>query len=1410
MMISAVFHGVDEAHAPEWERRAKELLFVAGVSDGAGGSTRVVSIDTTPVASSAASLLPHALQCLAVLAPCPGVCFELPPASASAAAGEDDSLRPVFGDALSSALRGRLCAVVRTAFPAAAAEGPAPRHALPAGAAPADVCTHAVAGPGDGRHVWVVLPEGVLQAAGGVAACVDGFVGLLEARSGCRVLPQGARCLSGFGEGAPLPRGCAGRPLNGVLALTRVTKERPVGPIASLPPVEQAPHLSLLLAQALLEREPKAAAGGGGTVGVLHTPVVHCSSCVAKIARFLKKDCGLEPKQQFCYDYAARDLYVALPPCPGAASALLEKIRGLLDAAELPATPLRKRTLRVLTATHATLDAAGLEAALRAAGLRAATAGDGGVRVLADAAAGEDAAFVRAAFAAADEAAASGLRFEDEAGVEEVEELSAEAEVLAVAVAADDRAAEAALLVRNMNLCGEEAEEVEMSEVAGGEAAAAASEAPPAAEASRGGGTSPPDVWKDTAFVVGGMTCGSCSVAIEDRLRDMGSCVARVAVNSSTGMAKVLHNAEACPVERIIEEVLAMETFTIAVLDETDPDALRASLSNEKLIAEKKRAATVSLAVAIPVMFVMMVGMHVSPAVKKCLMTKVYHDVTVSPLLQLVLCTPIVAIYGRPFFVKAKASLSNKTFTMDVLVALGVVAAYAASLVTLIRAVAADGTKTKMDYDYKFHTASSLVAFMLLGKYLELRTKGQTTAALMGLMSMQPKVALVVTGAGTPAESTEEVAVQRVQQGDCVKVLAGSAVPVDCQVVSGVLTVDESMVTGESIPVPKQAGDNLAGGTVCVDGSAVAKVTEIGANSCIAQIVKLVNNAQLSKAPVQNLADKVAAVFVPFVVTFSLLAFGVWLALGASDAYPADWRDGKNMVSFSAEFLIASLVVACPCAMGLATPTAVVVSTGIGAQHGTFIKGGEALETAYAVETVVFDKTGTLSTGKLTVQRQKVLRSGSAKEQAAAAAELSDAQVLAYVGLVEGDSTHPVAAAICRYVAEQHDKKGSSRRARAASHAGELTLPPPPPPAETAGAAVARHTTHPGKGVEAELTNGVHVRVGSRRFIQEQQEQQAGSGAAGQAQPSHPAAAAEVAKQMRAMERGGLSVVAAEVSRGVGVGSDGPPPVYALFGVSDRPKEEAAAVVRHLSEGGVRVYMVTGDSSAAANHFAEQIGLPLSHVVSEVQPAGKARIVRQLQFSKAGDLSSGDAECCDAESPDGSAAGYETRPLNMQEEGPAGMVEMATLSPRGWCSSVSGEDTAQGRRPLRVVAFVGDGINDAPALSVAGVGIALGAGTSIAIDAADCVLTRSSLRDVVTLLALAKATMNRIRLNFVWAFGYNVVALPIAAGCFYPLLRFQLPPTAGGIAMICSSVFVLISSLLLKLFKPPRIKGLDY
>eukprot|EP00754_Rhynchopus_humris_P004734 Rhum_TRINITY_DN12386_c0_g1::Rhum_TRINITY_DN12386_c0_g1_i1::g.51537::m.51537/K17686/copA, ATP7; Cu+-exporting ATPase len=1405
-MISAVFHGVSEAHAPEWERRAKELLFVAGVSDGEDSGTRVVSIDTTPVASSAASLLPHALQCLADLAPCPGVCFELPPAA--------DALHAVFGEALSSTLRRRLCAVVRTASAApdaAAVEGAPPRHALPAGAAPADVCSHAVAGSGDGGHVWVVLPEDVLQAPGGVSACVDGFASLLEARSGCRVLPPAARCLSGFGEGSLLPRGCAGRPVNGVLALERVEKERPVGPIARLPPVEQAPHLSLLLAQALLERAPEASGGGGGevgTVGVLHTPVVHCSSCVAKIARFLKKDCGLEPKQQFCYDYDARDLYVALPPCPSAASALLAKIRGLLDAAELPATPLRKRTLRVFAATHATLDAAGLEAALRAAGLRAAATSEGTVRVLADAAAGEDAAFVRAAFAAADEAAASGLRFEDESGVEEVEELPAEAEVLAVAVAEGDRAVEAALLVRSMNLCGEEAE-VEMAAVAGGEAAvaAAASEAPPAVEASRSGGSPPPDVWKDTAFVVGGMTCGSCSVAIEDRLRDLGSCVARVAVNSSTGMAKVLHNAEACPVERIIEEVLAMETFTISVLDEADPDALRASLSNEKVIAEKKRAATVSLAVAIPVMFVMMVGMHVSPSVKKCLMTKVYHDVTVSPLLQLVLCTPIVAIYGRPFFVKAKASLSNRTFTMDVLVALGVVAAYAASLVTLIRAVAADGTKMNMDYDYKFHTASSLVAFMLLGKYLELRTKGQTTAALMGLMSMQPKVALVVTGAGTPAESTQEVAVQRVQQGDCVKVLAGSAVPVDCRVVSGVLTVDESMVTGESIPVPKQAGDSLAGGTVCVDGSAVAQVTEIGANSCIAQIVKLVNNAQLSKAPVQNLADKVASVFVPFVVTFSLLAFGVWLALGAADAYPADWRDGKNMVSFSAEFLIASLVVACPCAMGLATPTAVVVSTGIGAQHGTFIKGGEALETAYAVETVVFDKTGTLSTGKLTVQRQKVLRAGSAKEQSAAAAELSDAQVLAYVGLVEGDSTHPVAAAICRYVAEQHDKKGSSRRSRGASHAGDLPPPPPPPPAETAGAAVARHTTHPGKGVEAELTNGVHVRVGSRRFIQEHQQKQEQGGAAG-AGAAHPAAAAEVVKQMRAMERGGLSVVAAEVSRGGG--GDGPPPVYALFGVSDRPKEDAAAVVRHLSESGVRVYMVTGDSSAAANHFAEQIGLPLSHVVSEVQPAGKARIVRQLQFSKAGDLSSGDAECCDVDSPDGSAAGYETRPLNVQEDGPAGMVEMATLSPRGWCSSVSGEDAAQGRRPLRVVAFVGDGINDAPALSVAGVGIALGAGTSIAIDAADCVLTRSSLRDVVTLLALAKATMNRIRLNFVWAFGYNVVALPIAAGCFYPLLRFQLPPTAGGIAMICSSVFVLFSSLLLKLFKPPRIKGLDY
>eukprot|EP00754_Rhynchopus_humris_P004736 Rhum_TRINITY_DN12386_c0_g1::Rhum_TRINITY_DN12386_c0_g1_i2::g.51544::m.51544/K17686/copA, ATP7; Cu+-exporting ATPase len=1284
-MISAVFHGVSEAHAPEWERRAKELLFVAGVSDGEDSGTRVVSIDTTPVASSAASLLPHALQCLADLAPCPGVCFELPPAA--------DALHAVFGEALSSTLRRRLCAVVRTASAApdaAAVEGAPPRHALPAGAAPADVCSHAVAGSGDGGHVWVVLPEDVLQAPGGVSACVDGFASLLEARSGCRVLPPAARCLSGFGEGSLLPRGCAGRPVNGVLALERVEKERPVGPIARLPPVEQAPHLSLLLAQALLERAPEASGGGGGevgTVGVLHTPVVHCSSCVAKIARFLKKDCGLEPKQQFCYDYDARDLYVALPPCPSAASALLAKIRGLLDAAELPATPLRKRTLRVFAATHATLDAAGLEAALRAAGLRAAATSEGTVRVLADAAAGEDAAFVRAAFAAADEAAASGLRFEDESGVEEVEELPAEAEVLAVAVAEGDRAVEAALLVRSMNLCGEEAE-VEMAAVAGGEAAvaAAASEAPPAVEASRSGGSPPPDVWKDTAFVVGGMTCGSCSVAIEDRLRDLGSCVARVAVNSSTGMAKVLHNAEACPVERIIEEVLAMETFTISVLDEADPDALRASLSNEKVIAEKKRAATVSLAVAIPVMFVMMVGMHVSPSVKKCLMTKVYHDVTVSPLLQLVLCTPIVAIYGRPFFVKAKASLSNRTFTMDVLVALGVVAAYAASLVTLIRAVAADGTKMNMDYDYKFHTASSLVAFMLLGKYLELRTKGQTTAALMGLMSMQPKVALVVTGAGTPAESTQEVAVQRVQQGDCVKVLAGSAVPVDCRVVSGVLTVDESMVTGESIPVPKQAGDSLAGGTVCVDGSAVAQVTEIGANSCIAQIVKLVNNAQLSKAPVQNLADKVASVFVPFVVTFSLLAFGVWLALGAADAYPADWRDGKNMVSFSAEFLIASLVVACPCAMGLATPTAVMVATGVGARLGIFIKGGETIEAAAAIRAVLFDKTGTLTTGKVKVVDAayfpaKVGGAGGSPDERAAS--------LALVREVEASSQHPVASAVVAYCD---------------AHVG--------------GAAKAvgdNFNTVPGKGVSCTI-DGKRVVAGQSRWVLSM----CGSGGGG---------AADVDAVTAAWQQRGCSVVLASVDNELLWG----------FAIQDSIKPEAEATVRHLQNTGRRVVMVTGDNRTTALKVAASLGIDEDDVRADVLPGDKADVVRSVQ------------------------------------------------------------------RECEKVMFVGDGINDAPALAAADVGVALGSGTSVAIDSADAVLTKSDLADVATLLQLSEVTLRRIKLNFLWAFGYNLLALPFASGLLFPLTRQQLPPVLGGMAMVMSSLLVLSSSLLLNLFAPTDV-----
>ncbi|HSH70435.1 MAG TPA: copper-translocating P-type ATPase, partial [Deferrisomatales bacterium] len=548
-----------------------------------------------------------------------------------------------------------------------------------------------------------------------------------------------------------------------------------------------------------------------------------------------------------------------------------------------------------------------------------------------------------------------------------------------------------------------------------------------------------------------------------------------------------------------------------------------------------------------------------------------------------------------------------------------------------------------------YETAGMLIAFILLGKTLEAVAKGKTSAAIKELMGLQPKTARVLRDG-----EELEIPVDEVEVGDRVRVRPGEKIPVDGRLTEGTSAVDESMLTGESLPVDKGPGDTVIGATVNKTGSFWFEATRVGRETALAQIVHLVEQAQGSKAPIQNLADRISAVFVPAVVAIAMLAFHAWMTPAGAE------------LTMALSAFVAVLIIACPCALGLATPTAVMVGTGKGAEMGILIKGAEALQRTGDVRAVVFDKTGTLTRGEPKLTDAVAVGSGSADE------------LLALAAAVEAGSEHPLGEAVVRAAAEK-----------------KLNLPA----ASEFGAA-------PGKGVRARV--GDHeVLVGTDRYLAE-------SGIDPQT--------LAIEKERREGE-GKTALCVAVDGRAVG-----------LLAVADTVKEHSAAAVAALKKGGIQVVLLTGDNRRTAEAIGRQVGI--DRVLAEVLPADKARQVQALQ--------------------------------------------------------------AEGL----IVAMVGDGINDAPALTQADVGIAIGSGTDVAIESADIVLVKDDLRDVVRAMDLSRFTMRTIRQNLFWAFVYNAVGIPLAAGAFYPFTGWLLNPMFAGAAMALSSVSVVSNSLLMRRFRP--------
>ena len=759
-----------------------------------------------------------------------------------------------------------------------------------------------------------------------------------------------------------------------------------------------------------------------------------------------------------------------------------------------------------------------------------------------------------------------------------------------------------------------------------------------------------------------GMTCASCAMRIEKGLKKVPG-VKDAGVNFAIEQATVTYDPLQTGVEQMVQKVEAagykaapqvasapqtvQENDTAPVAGALVPPASSIHQEDEQSkrrraeITRKRNLLILGIVLTLPVVILSMFFLNRFPG---------------ENLLLLVLTTPVWAVVGWDFHRGAIKTQRHGSATMDTLISVGSTAAYVMSVVaTFFPQVV--GAVTFYD------TTALIVTLIFLGKYLEARAKGQTNEAIKKLIGLQARTAHVIH-----AGQEVELPIEQVQVGDELVVRPGEKIPVDGVVLSGLSSVDESMITGESIPIEKTAGEPLIGATINQRGLLRMRATKVGADTVLATIIHMVEQAQGSKAPIQRLADTISGIFVPVVLVIAALTFTAWAIVGHVTATStAGMIAASNPWIVAIVAAVAVLVVACPCALGLATPTAIMVGTGKGAEQGILIKGGESLERIHAVRAVLLDKTGTITKGKPELTDVLALDDRQADE------------MLRLVAEAEQGSEHPLAAAIV---------EGAKVRGLALDHSPE------------------RFTAIAGHGLEATI-EGHTVLVGTRRLLSERS-----------------IAFDSVEEQLAALEQQGKTAMIAVI--------DGE--VAGIVAVADTVKVGSAEAVKQLQAQGLSVWMITGDNRRAAQAIAAQVGIPAEHVLSEVLPEDKANQVKRLQ-----------------------------------EQG-------------------------------LVVAFAGDGINDAPALVQADAGIAMGTGTDIAMEVSDITLVKGNLKSVATALALSRATLRTIKQNLFWAFAYNVILIPTAI--LSPLIPFlkENAPIFAAAAMALSSVTVVSNSLRLRRF----------
>ncbi|KAF5362284.1 hypothetical protein D9756_002383 [Leucocoprinus leucothites] len=836
-----------------------------------------------------------------------------------------------------------------------------------------------------------------------------------------------------------------------------------------------------------------------------------------------------------------------------------------------------------------------------------------------------------------------------------------------------------------------------------------------------------------------GMTCSSCTSTVESGLSAVPG-ISSVAVSLATETCTVHFDRSMIGPREMVERIEEMG-FDAMLSDQQDATQLQ-SLTRAKEVVEWKQRFLWSLYFAIPGFFVSMVGMHI-PGVRSILAAHLFNGIYLGDVMSLLITTPAQFWIGAKFYRAAYKSLKHGTATMDVLVMLGTSASYFYSLFVMIMAV------FNTDPDYRpflfFETSTMLLMFVSLGRYLENKAKGKTSAALTDLMALAPSMATIYTDA--PACTQEKkIPTELVEVGDTVKLVPGDKIPADGTVIRGSSSVDESAITGEAVPVLKQVGDSVIGGTVNGLGTFDMIVTRAGKDTALSQIVKLVEEAQTSKAPIQAFADRVAGYFVPTVVSLAAITFITWVVLTlliSDENLPQMFhRHGATKLGVCLQLCISVVVVACPCALGLATPTAIMVGTGMGAKNGILIKGGRALEASKSVKKVVLDKTGTVTVGKLsvagvqwvpsstsTLQNEELYAGDTGLEGVCADGITGRRDIIAMVCATEAKSEHPLAKAVAVY--------------------GKELLGGSAPEAE-----VKSFESVTGQGVKATIScNGrtATLLVGNARFVTRPQ----GTGDAynefsekatddmlfeldstvNYITPTLSAYEAQETKLGRTVIY--VSILSSSTSSNGKSKMEYPKPILAVS-LSDAPKPSSKYAIRALEKMGVEVCMMTGDGKATAYAIARQVGIRPENVYAEMSPKGKAAKVTEM----------------------------------MEQEGGG-------------------------------IAMVGDGINDSPALVAATVGIALSSGTSVAIEAADIVLIRSDLLDVVAALNLSRKIFSVIKRNLLWACIYNVLGIPLAMGLFLPVGLYMHPMLAGA-AMAFSSVSVVGSSLTLKWWRRPK------